>query len=99
MYICKDTNETALTYKEYLLTTHWRNLKEKMYKSKYKYECYSCKCKTKLELHHKTYKRIGNERLNDMIWLCRDCHEATHKVNKQGTQLWKCAKKVRKNKS
>lgn len=31
------------------------------------------------DLHHRSYKRIGKERLHDLVPLCRPCHEETHK--------------------
>lgn len=96
MYKCLDTKEVAFTYKDYLKTEHWKNIKMKMKNSKYKYMCYSCKSKTKLQLHHKSYKRVGNEKLTDLIWLCEDCHKKTHEINKNGSSLWKSARICRK---
>lgn len=29
-------------------------------------------------MHHKTYKRLGKERLTDLILLCEDCHLELH---------------------
>lgn len=31
-----------------------------------------------LDVHHLTYAHIGNEQLEDLRALCRDCHEAEH---------------------
>ncbi len=37
------------------------------------------------EVHHKTYERVGNERLDDLIVLCPECHEFEDKIRaKQG---------------
>lgn len=32
----------------------------------------------KLEVHHQTYKRLGDERVGDLRVLCRICHSITH---------------------
>lgn len=32
-----------------------------------------------LEVHHKTYARIGNEAMSDLVTLCKHHHKATHK--------------------
>lgn len=94
MYYCKDTSEIVNNYQEYLKTEHWTNLKirfkaSKLYKDG---KCHLCKSKTMINIHHKSYKRIGNERLNDLIVLCNLCHSKLHKAynNKVSTHhtLW-----------
>jgi hypothetical protein len=36
--------------------------------------CRLCHQAEGLEVHHSTYERLGCERENDLIPLCRDCH-------------------------
>jgi 5-methylcytosine-specific restriction endonuclease McrA len=31
-----------------------------------------------VEVHHLTYERLGEERLTDLVALCRSCHEREH---------------------
>ena len=31
-----------------------------------------------LDLHHRTYQRLGEERLEDLVWCCRSCHNVIH---------------------
>jgi hypothetical protein len=38
--------------------------------------CQTCFSDEDLELHHRTYDRFGEENLEDLIMLCKDCHEA-----------------------
>lgn len=46
-------------------------------------------------IHHKTYKRIGKEKLNDLIEVCGACHSAIHEhENESGTHLWAATNKV-----
>lgn len=96
---CKDTNETFTNYKEYLQSKHWKNLKKRYKNSKLIQKCYICDSNKNINIHHKTYKRIGNERLNDLIPLCKECHYLTHKAlkisNSQNLSLWNMAKRIK----
>jgi 5-methylcytosine-specific restriction endonuclease McrA len=40
--------------------------------------CQLCNKPGRLDVHHRTYERRGNERLSDLIALCRDCHTNFH---------------------
>jgi 5-methylcytosine-specific restriction endonuclease McrA len=33
-----------------------------------------------VDLHHMTYKRLGNEWDEDLVPLCRDCHKSIHRL-------------------
>lgn len=96
-YTCKDTKEVVYGYANYLRTKHWKNTKTRMYNSKYKYECYCCGFKHGLQLHHKSYKTVGNENLNHLIWLCGSCHKKTHDLVNKNNNLWSAARKIRKH--
>lgn len=39
--------------------------------------CYLCRGLAE-QAHHLTYERLGNERQEDLMALCRRCHEAVH---------------------
>ena len=41
--------------------------------------CEACGYSRKLQVHHKTYERLGKERNSDLVLLCRDCHESLHR--------------------
>jgi hypothetical protein len=32
----------------------------------------------RLDVHHRTYERVGQEQLRDLIVLCRTCHSRYH---------------------
>ena len=40
------------------------------------------------DLHHRTYDRLGHERFDDLIPLCRECHERVHRIL-ECTQAWR----------
>jgi hypothetical protein len=73
---------TRREYAEYLRTPHWRRFRKTAAK-KLERVC-PCGARTALDLHHMTYERIGHERLTDVAWLCRDCHDALHKEDPAG---------------
>lgn len=70
-------------YKRYIASSKW------YYKRMDALEFHGKKCKAcgsvqKLDVHHLTYDRLGNEFLSDLIILCRPCHDEEHskyKVN------------------
>lgn len=64
-------------YREYLVSKKWAALKRAVYFF-YEEECYICRSKDKLHIHHKTYDRIYHEDLDDLVLLCNNCHHKIH---------------------
>ena len=64
-------------YKEYLQSDQWKYIKAKVI-SRDKGICQGCFIKAPLEVHHLTYKRIGEELGVDLISLCSVCHNIIH---------------------
>lgn len=63
----------------YLKSTHWQNMRKK----RIDYDggvCKHCGSDQNLTVHHWTYENIGDERIEDLITLCTDCHERLHEV-------------------
>lgn len=52
-------------------------LTNQVYK-KFDHKCALCESTTKTQVHHRTYARRGNEDLEDLTLLCRDCHRIFH---------------------
>lgn len=63
----------------YLNSEHWEDVKRRYRESKHPWVCYVCGTTVHLQLHHKTYERIGCEELTDLIPMCKDCHFAVHR--------------------
>ncbi|RKY08529.1 MAG: hypothetical protein DRP56_04010 [Planctomycetota bacterium] len=42
------------------------------------HKCEKCGFKHEIEVHHKTYERLGDERLSDLEVLCARCHNDEH---------------------
>jgi hypothetical protein len=51
------------------------------------YECGACPSRVALQLHHKTYKRLGAELVEDLEWLCNKCHKEAHKIGVPKTKV------------
>ena len=68
-------------YKEYLDTPKW-DAKRNQRLAFDNYKCVKCKREGRESLaddvHHRTYRRLGNELLEDLISVCRKCHEIVH---------------------
>lgn len=88
------------SYRDYLRSEHWQSVRARFYASKlYTGGCHCCFATNKpLEIHHKSYKRLGCERLNDLIAVCRDCHQQTHALVGETTRrnIWNSWRKVRR---
>jgi len=65
-------------YNEFLLSDFWKNKREWIL-SCFDNECQICKSKEKLEVHHLNYISVGNEGMDDVTVLCRECHNGKHK--------------------
>jgi 5-methylcytosine-specific restriction endonuclease McrA len=96
----------VVEYRSYIASPEWRAKREEMKRrSKRGYSCAPCGATDRLDLHHRTYKRLGNERLSDLMWLCRPCHDAVHAIvrdwkasgaNPSKRNLWTAARELRK---
>ena len=67
-----------MVYKDYLKTEHWKNTRRlKVGANKFmdKYFCAICGSKVNLQVHHLTYKNIGNEVNKTLRIVCGRCHE------------------------
>jgi 5-methylcytosine-specific restriction endonuclease McrA len=89
-----ETGEIAVDYAAYLLSNHWRRLRDRIYELR-KHTCERCKKKISLyQVHHKSYKHIGYERDGELMLVCYECHEILHK--KKDAKRARQAKKKQK---
>lgn len=68
----------AMPYREYLRTPEWRETRgAALVRSGH--ACSLDAAHTdRLEVHHRSYDRLGEERADDVIVLCHDCHRIHH---------------------
>lgn len=62
-------------YSAYLSSARWRGKRNRVLRRD-RHTCQTCGAKRYLEIHHRTYKRLGREKIGDLITLCSACHAA-----------------------
>ena len=65
------------TYREYLDSPQWR-AKRRWALRRLGRKCSVCGSRDRLHVHHKTYKNLFREKLEDLQILCAGCHANTH---------------------
>jgi hypothetical protein len=68
-----------VNYEAYMKSQAWSDFRCRWFSDRsLPNNCVACGGSSYLELHHVTYKRLGEERLNDVVPLCRRCHIEFH---------------------
>ena len=65
------------TYQDYLASDFWKEKRDWIL-SCFENECQKCGSRKDLQVHHKNYNSVGNEKMRDLIVLCRKCHKEVH---------------------
>ena len=75
----KKTNKSPpyIPYYAYIQSLSWKSKANERKKLSH-YQCDICGSKKSLQIHHKTYKRLGRERMSDLACLCSKCHKRVH---------------------
>lgn len=85
--IQKMENETEkIDHQEYINSPKWK-AKRQMVLERDNFRCRKCGTGKNLDVHHITYEHIGNEPLDDLVTLCRNCHENVHKYDFENKKL------------
>lgn len=86
-----------MDYYAYIKSSRWFARRSRFIKETNAHDCYVCFSGEKLHLHHKTYKRLGKERNEDLVLLCKLCHMELHRyynrVKKKGISLFEASEK------
>jgi hypothetical protein len=75
------TELRAMRYREYLQTPEWRRTRAAALQRAGHCCSLDVTHTEGLEVHHRTYARLGNELATDLTVLCRPCHQLHHRVN------------------
>lgn len=80
----------APDYIAYMHSPEWEAVRQK----KLKQVGYKCKkaskyCAGPLQVHHKTYKRFGHERMSDLDALCKFHHDIADNQRRRKVKKWK----------
>lgn len=88
---------SEITYAEYLRSDHWKDVKVRFRQSQSPQCCLVCG-QEQYDLHHRTYKNMGHERMWDVVPLCRHHHFTLHRVAKmRGDDMWKLTRQFVKS--
>lgn len=77
-----------MDYKKYLHSSTWKKKRKQILKRD-NYQCQACDSinqgiyhKEDLEIHHRHYRHLGDEALEDLITLCPECHGAITNIHR-----------------
>ena len=65
-------------YSNYIQSEKWKAIRDEVLQRDQNL-CQECKSTPAVEVHHKTYDNLFNEKLEDLISVCKDCHIEIHK--------------------
>jgi hypothetical protein len=66
-----------LSYYEYIVSPEWRTRSIAVCTSRGS-KCEVCGSKEKIQVHHRSYERMGQETEEDLEVVCKSCHELIH---------------------
>jgi 5-methylcytosine-specific restriction endonuclease McrA len=68
---------TREEYALYLESSRWAILRDEA-RERFDNRCAICYSEEEIEVHHRTYDRLGDEWVSDLVPLCADCHQKFH---------------------
>jgi hypothetical protein len=82
----QEKNENAQSYapeyRAYIQSKEWFALR-RLALEQAEHRCQLCDRAENLRVHHRTYERLGHERLTDLTVLCAVCHRSFHSWEKR----------------
>lgn len=73
-----------MPYADYLQTPEWAEVRKSALK-RARFRCQICNRSGRLNVHHRTYERRGEELSSDVIVLCATCHSIYHENGRMPT--------------
>jgi len=64
-------------YNKYLRSGSWKKFRQTILDLRGR-ECQLCQSKHDIQVHHMSYKRVGNEDIRDVLVVCGECHSFIH---------------------
>lgn len=71
---------TRKKYSDYLKSDKWKKIREHIHLVRGG-KCERCGETDNLQVHHKHYRNIFNEKMKDLELLCKSCHRKEHKLD------------------
>jgi 5-methylcytosine-specific restriction endonuclease McrA len=81
IYETRRRAERKRLHREYLRSRGWKE-RRRLALRRAANRCQDCGAAGKLDVHHRTYRRWGNELPNDLRVLCAKCHRRRHSRNR-----------------
>lgn len=63
-----------MNYSEYISSVKWKATRKRILERDNNH-CMLCHSEERLEVHHNSYENLFNESDDDLVTLCRECHE------------------------
>lgn len=83
----KPSEDARSVYAKYMRSAHWQELKQHVYERWGRF-CLNCSSDTEIDAHHIRYRaHLEDCTTNDVVPLCRRCHEHYHEVKKATPEL------------
>lgn len=73
------------SYSEYMRSPQWKRKRYQVL-TYWGHKCGMCYKPGKLQVHHRTYERLGCELITDLIPLCEECHAIFHDGTRAGME-------------
>jgi 5-methylcytosine-specific restriction endonuclease McrA len=71
--------DRRIEYGTYILSPEWKR-KRQWALEFWGNRCSLCNSPENLQVHHRTYERLGDEAITDLIVLCDGCHKRHHGI-------------------
>lgn len=76
----RNYSDQKKAYHEYLTSPAWLEFRSRIFEERGR-QCDFCESEVDINLHHMTYERVGHESDDDVIVVCKVCHEAIHGID------------------
>jgi 5-methylcytosine-specific restriction endonuclease McrA len=86
-------------YSIYINSAAWRKKRQEYWDSGKSNDCYVCGAPYRqgMHLHHRSYRRLGAEYLDDLVAVCESCHRDIHaEWDGRGEHLWGVTESLKK---
>lgn len=77
----------TIDYYRYITSEAWFRLTEPVRKRNH-YLCELCNMRYGTVVHHRTYKHLGQELMEELLHLCTECHGAVHGLSGPRYFIW-----------
>jgi hypothetical protein len=72
----KKKKVSKIGYVQHLNSKEWQIIRRSLIRRRQR--CEGCRMTDNLQVHHGSYKHVGDERFNELFLLCSDCHNVLH---------------------